>query len=409
MPSPPTHIRSAPPAKLPHRVWVEVDLDRFEQNLAEIRRRLDPAVALWLVVKADAYGLGAVNLARHAERCGVDRFGVGNVEEALELRAAGIVGRILVLGTIVDEEAEPAVRAQIELGVHSVDRCHSLDELGLRCGHPARVHLNVDTGMGRLGLLPGPALQLLQTIHAAKGLELAGTMTHLASDHGFADAAAREQVQRFAGFLREAGQSGMPTAERHVGSSAAVFTDLRPQFDSVRIGLAAFGLLAPNGQLAEGLRPVLALRSQIVFFKDVPTGTPIGYGATWRARRPSRIATLPAGYNDGVPWRQAPGGEVLVRGRRAPIVGRVSMDYTTIDVTDVPGASVGDPATLIGEDGGAEISAGDVSRVVGTIPYEITCAIGSRVRRVIRGGDRINRKANEHGKDQGASPRVQQP
>lgn len=367
----------------PHRVWAEIDLGRLEHNLASIRDRLEDGVELWLVVKADAYGHGAVPLAKSAERFGINRFGVGNVDEALELRAAGIRGRILVLGTIVDEEAEPAVRSGVELGVHSADRCRALDELGARCGRPARVHLNVDTGMGRLGLLPGPALALLEAIHAADGLELAGTMTHLASDHGFADAAAREQVERFTAFLQEAARAGLATGERHVGNSAAVFTALRPQFDAARIGLAAFGLLAPEGQLAEGLQPILSLRTQIVFFKDVPVGTPIGYGATWRAQRPSRIATLPVGYSDGIPWRHAGGGEVLLRGRRAPIVGRVSMDYLTIDVTDIAGAVVGDRVTLIGEDGDDALLASDIARVVGTIPYEITCAIGRRVRRVV--------------------------
>lgn len=367
----------------PHRVWAEIDLGRLESNLAAIRERLEDGVELWLVVKADAYGHGAANLAKSAERLGVDRFGVGNVDEALELRAAGIRGRILVLGTIVDEEAEPAVRSGVELGVHSVDRCRALDELGTRCGRPARVHLNVDTGMGRLGLLPGPALALLQIIQAADGLELAGTMTHLASDHGFADTATREQVQRFTQFLGEAARAGLETGECHVGNSAAVFTALRPQFDAARIGLAAFGLLAPKGLLAAGLQPILSLRTQIVFFKDVPVGTPIGYGATWRAQRPSRIATLPVGYSDGIPWRHASGGEVLLRGRRVPIVGRVSMDYLTIDVTDVPGAGVGDRVTLIGDDGDGAILASDIAQVVGTIPYEITCSIGRRVRRVV--------------------------
>ncbi len=375
--------QASSPARHPHRVWAEIDLGRLEHNLAAIRERLEDGVELWLVVKADAYGHGAASLAKSAERLGIDRFGVGNVDEALELRAAGIRGRILVLGTIVDEEAEPAVRSGVELGVHSADRCRALDELGTRCGRRARVHLNVDTGMGRLGLLPGPALALLKTLQDADGLELAGTMTHLASDHGFADTATREQVQRFAEFLGEAARAGLATGECHVGNSAAVFTALHPQFNAVRIGLAAFGLLAPQGQLAKGLQPILSLRTQIVFFKDVPAGTPIGYGATWRAQRPSRIATLPVGYSDGIPWRHAGGGEVLLRGRRAPIVGRVSMDYLTIDVTDVPGAGVGDRVTLIGEDCGKVILASDIARVVGTIPYEITCAIGRRVRRVV--------------------------
>ena len=366
----------------PLRVWAEVDLDRLAANLGRIRARLRSGVGLWMVVKADAYGHGAVAVARRANREGVDRFGVGNVDEALELRAAGVRGRILVLGTIVDHEAPEAVRHRIELGVHTAERCQRLEALAGELGTRVRVHLNVDTGMGRLGVQPARALELLEQIARSPGLELAGTMTHLASDRGAQDPEARAQLECFRRFLDDARRAGLDPVAPHVGNSAAVFTGLDPQFEAVRPGIAVYGILPRGRAAATDLEPVLALRTQVVFFKDLPAGSPVGYGSTWRARRPSRIATLPIGYSDGAPWRLGNRGEVLVRGRRAPIVGRVSMDYTTVDVTDVPGLEVGDAVTLIGEDGGEVIRAEDVASAAGTIAYEITCSIGRRVRRV---------------------------
>ncbi|WP_419191672.1 alanine racemase [Engelhardtia mirabilis] len=376
------------------RVWAEIDLAALEHNLRAIRARIGPAVELILVVKADAYGHGAVAIARRAAALGVIAFGVGTVEEALELGAAGIRGRMIVLGTIVDEEAEPALRGGVELGVHSADRVRMLSALAVKLGLTARVHLNVDTGMGRLGSGPARALELLEEIHASPGLELAGSMTHVASSRGADDPGTAAQLRSFDQYLGPARERGLLRGWTHVANSACIFTGLEPRFDAVRPGIAALGMLpaemgvipAGGGRL-EALRPVLSLRSQVVFFKDVEPGTPIGYGGTWRATRRSRIATLPVGYNDGVPWRLGNRGRALIRGCEVPIVGRVSMDYTTIDITDAPGADVGDVVTLIGRDGERELSASCLADEAGTIPYEITCSIGRRVPRMIVEGD----------------------
>jgi alanine racemase len=366
------------------RAWAEVDLGALHHNLARIRAQIGPRVEVLLVVKADAYGHGATPIALSANRAGIGAFGVGTVAEALELMNAGVLGRILVLGAIVDGEAEDALRAGVELGVHSADRCRALAAIAARLRRPARVHLNVDTGMGRLGAAPPRALELLELIAAEPWLELGGVMTHVASSRGALDPSTAEQQARFESLLAPARRAGLLNGWVHIANSASIFTGLTPLHDAVRPGIAALGML-PADELGEhGLEPVLSFRSQVIFFKDVEPGTPIGYGGTWRASRRSRIATIPVGYNDGVPWRTGNNGHaVLVRGQHAPIVGRVSMDYTTIDVTDVPGVEIGDVVTLIGRDGALRVTASDMAAAAGTIAYEVTCSIGRRVPRVV--------------------------
>lgn len=342
-----------------------------------------------LVVKADAYGHGAVAMAHHAVRCGISALGVGTSAEALELRQAGIRLPILVLGTIVEAEAASAVRHGIEIGLHASDRCHALQELACRLGVRARVHLNIDTGMGRLGVLPSRALDLLREIHSASHLELAGIMTHISAPEGGLSPTSAEQLDVFSEVIEDAREEDLVQGWIHVCNSASLFTGLSPQYDTVRPGISAYGILPDEVPAASRLEPVMSLHSQVIFLKDLPAGAPVGYGSTWRAEKPTRIATLPIGYDDGLPWRVGNRGEVLVRGERAPIVGRVSMDYTTIDVGHIPEVAVGDRATLIGSQASESISVKEVARHAGTIPYEITCGISRRVARIYLGGENV--------------------
>jgi len=371
-----------------YRVWAEIDLDALAHNLALIRRRVGSGVGIMLVVKADAYGHGAVAVVRHALRCGIAGLGVGTSAEALELRQAGVRAPILVLGTIIDGEARDALEHEIEIALHSEDRCQSLQELARSLGLTARVHLKVDSGMGRLGVLPERAIQLLERIRASSHLRLAGVMTHVAAGDGGLSPDSHEQLRVFEEVLdRARARELLGGCRIHAANSASIFTGLNPVFDLVRPGISAYGVLPEHLPGAFDLRPAMSLRSQVVFLKDLPEGTPVGYGGTWRAPRPTRIAILPMGYNDGVSWRLSNRGEVLVRGRRAPIVGRVSMDYTTIDVTRIPDVGVGDTVTLIGSQGKASIGLAEVAQRADTIPYEITCAVGKRVERIYRGGE----------------------
>ncbi|MCB9908378.1 MAG: alanine racemase [Planctomycetes bacterium] len=369
------------------RVWAEIDLDGLTHNLAVIRQLSGPGVRLMLVVKADAYGHGAVGIAHHAVRAGIGALGVGTSEEALELREAGIRTPILVLGTVIDEEIRACLVHDVHLGVHTSDRLSQLAGLAAAMERPAKVHLNVDTGMGRLGVPPARALELLRKIAQSPHLELAGIMSHLAATRGALDPSGQAQVRSFDAFLDAARAITPNLGWIHMANSAGISSGLGSRYDTVRPGLAAYGAMPNDLPGAEHLRPVMRLRSQVVFLKDLPQGAPVGYESTWRAEHPTRIATLPIGYADGLPWRASPGGAVLIRGQRAPIVGRISMDYTTVDVGQIRDVAVGDRATLIGCDGGETIRLGDVARWADTIPYEISCSLGRRVHRRYVGGE----------------------
>ena len=370
-----------------YRVWAEIDLDALTHNLHVIRRHAGPGVRVMFVVKADAYGHGAVPIAHHAVKAGVTALGVGTSHEALELRAAGVRVPILVLGTILPEESTALLRHAVEIGIHASDRVAQLDQLGRRLGLRARVHLNVDTGMGRLGVLPSQAARLLQEIDAAEHVELAGLMTHISGPAGSLSPRTRDQLAAFLGVLRDAERAGMHPESVHLANSAALFSGVRGPFDTVRPGISAYGILPEEVPGSAELQPVMRLCSTVVFMKDLPVGAPVGYGSTWVAERPTRIATLPIGYNDGLPWRLGGIGSALIGGKRAPILGSISMDYTTIDVTDLPGVQVGDTATFLGRDGDDCIPVEELARCAGTIPYEITCSIGKRVQRVPVGGE----------------------
>ncbi len=370
-----------------YRVKAEIDLDALQHNLQVIRQRAGPGVRVMLVVKADAYGHGARAIAHHALRCGIDGLGVGTSAEALELRHDGIRAPILVLGTIIDDEARDCLRHNVQIALHSTDRRAMIQDLARSLGLRARVHVNIDTGMGRLGVLPGRALDLLREVRGSSHLDLTGVMSHVSASEGAFAESTREQARAFECVLRQAREERLLRGSIHMANSASLFTGLKPLYDTVRPGISAYGILQSDLPGSGELQPVLALRTQIVFLKDVPAGTPIGYSSTWRTPRATRIATLPVGYHDGVPWRLSNCGEVIVRGVRAPMVGRISMDYITIDVGHIPGARVGDRATLIGSDESETITVEEVAHKAGTIPYEITCSVGRRVQRLYLGGE----------------------
>lgn len=370
------------------RAWADINLDALESNLAAIRRAVGPETIIMLVVKADAYGHGSIATAHHAARSGVEAFGVGTSSEALELRRAGICEPILVLGTIVDEEVTACLHHDIHIGVHSTNRVHALQQTAERQGQRALVHLNIDTGMGRLGVLPERALEVLREIDASGNLELAGIMTHISSPKGDCRDGIDDQAERFEAVLEQGRAEGLVRGWVHMSNSAGLFSGNSPLYDAVRVGIAAYGVVPKDADWGAELEPVMSLRTRIVFLKDLPAGSRVGYDGTWEAATKRRIATIPVGYNDGVPWRLSNCGQVLVRGQRAPIVGRVSMDYTTIDVTDIQDADVGDMVTLIGGDGPDQLLLRDVAEAAETIPYEVACSIGKRVARVFRAATR---------------------
>jgi alanine racemase len=299
--------------------------------------------------------------------------------------------RIIVLGPTLGDESLPALRQGVELAVPSIELFRALERIALATATQARFHLKVDTGMNRLGMTPAEALGALESLRGSPFLQLAGLMTHVGATDGARAESARTQAREFDELLARARTLGLLDGSRgrvcaHLANSASVLSGLTPLQDAVRVGAAAYGI-APDPRLFHPeLQPVMSVRTRIVHLQEVRPGERVGYGGTWEARRDSRVAVLPVGYDDGVDWRLSNQGEVLLRGRRVPMVGRISMDYTTIDVTDVPTAAMGERVTLLGADGGARIRAEEIAARTGTVPYDVTCSIGKRVERVFTGG-----------------------
>ena len=366
-----------------HRAWAEISLGAFRRNLQHTQS-LAGGAAVWPVLKANAYGHGAVAIARACAAEGVARLGVGDSAEAMQLRYSGVKLPLLVLGTVIDAEVPNLLEHQVEVGVHSDSRVRKLGSLARAYGKKLGVHLKVDTGMGRLGVRPEAVLRVAHAIAAEPALQLRGLMTHFASSLGTRSSFTDGQHALFLAAAAELHQALGARPLLHCSNSAALFTGLHPIGDAVRPGISLFGIMPENLGGAVGLEPVLSLRTQIVFIKDIPAGTPVGYESRWVSHlAKTRIATLAIGYNDGLPYRVglSGNGQVLVRGQRCPLIGTISMDYCSIDITHVEHAAVGDIVTLIGKDGRDSISACDVARVAGTIPYEITCRLGARVKR----------------------------
>jgi alanine racemase len=355
-----------------------------------------------VVVKADAYGHGATVAARLLAQSGADWFGVATVEEAIELRSVGIRQPILLLGGLYMSDPAALIEYELTPSVSSTARLDTYAECARRTGKPIDFHLKIDTGMGRLGMPPDllesffAHLRQLQSDSrsAWHPLRLTGLFTHLASAEDLVATQTNEQLTRFTHALARLQSLGVTPEWVHVSNSAALLAHLKISENLVRVGALIYGYCLPLVILPGAavprmsvVEPVLTFKTRVVFLKDHPAGAPLGYGASYYTRRPSRIATLPVGYADGLNRALSNRGRVLVRGRYARIVGNISMDLTLIDVTDIPDVVVGDEVTLIGKSGDCSVTAAEVARELGTIPYEILCSIGKRVPRVYLNSD----------------------
>jgi alanine racemase len=365
----------------------EIDLGALTRN-HETLRMAAPGVDVLAVVKADAYGHGAVPVARALEAAGVRFLGVALVEEGLVLREAGLRSDILVLGGSYQGGWEAMLEHRMTPVVFRPEHLTALDSAARARGIKARAHLKVDSGMGRLGVLPADVPAFLEAARGCQGVELEGLCSHFANAD-LADAALTAlQLSRFRTALGQMRAAGFDPRWRHLSNSAGLLAlpEARDgvEMNLARPGLALYGLApAPWLRPPRLLEPILSWKTAVVHLKSVPTGTPISYGSTWTTPRPSRIATLPVGYADGWSRLLSNRGAVLLRGRRAPIVGRVCMDLCMVDVTDVPGVEVGDEAVLIGRQGAEVQDAHQLAALQGTIAYDVLCAIGARVPRVV--------------------------
>lgn len=379
--------------KLLRPTWAEISLPAMRRNLARVRS-LAGSRKVMAVVKADAYGHGAIPVAKLLEQCGADWFGVATVEEAIELRRAGVRKPILLLGGIYMSEPAALIEHDLIPTVSSTARLDTYAECARRLGKPIEFHLKIDTGMGRLGIPAGLLDSFLdhwrELEHGCAGaLRLAGFFTHLASAEDRVATQTDEQLEVFRASLDRLRALGVNPEWIHVSNSAALLARTDIEENLIRIGALLYGyclpiVLPPHTPLRSlpEFEPVLSFKSRVVFIKDHPAGTPLGYGASFFTRRPSRIATLPVGYADGLNRALSNRGSVIVRDSFARIVGNISMDLTLVDVTDIPGVSVGDEATLLGKSGGCAVTANEAARLLGTIPYEVLCSVGKRVPRI---------------------------
>jgi alanine racemase len=361
----------------PHRAWLEIDHEAIRHNLA-IVRDLTRNVEVIGVVKANAYGHGDVEVARTLVAAGVERLAVATIDEGERLRAAGIEVPILLLWGFGPREVAAVVAHRLQPVVYDDATLDLLEGAGT----PIGVHLKVDTGLGRQGIEPEAAVRLAGRIASSPHLALAGTMSHLAVP-GEDDAYTEVQLLRLARTLDAMRSAGIDPGLVHTGASGAILAgDLGPGL-GVRPGLMLFGLLPAWAAGRDiSLRPALALRALPLRLHDLAAGDAIGYGLRFRAREPTRIATLAIGYGDGWPRIHANNGTVLVRGQRAPIVGAVSMDGLMVDVGAIGGVTYGDEFTLIGEQGGDRITAEEVADARRTINYEVTTALRGRLPRL---------------------------
>jgi alanine racemase len=368
------------------RCWAEIDLAALERNLRLIRGSLPARMRYVAVVKADAYGHGLQQTAAHLMHAGADLFAVANVTEAAALRELGPGWPILLLSPLLPEEDRFVAEYDLAATLSSRDEAERLEAVGRLAGRPIAIHLKIDTGMGRLGVWHEEAPALYQAIIESPHLRLAGVFTHFASPDDDPDFTA-EQRRRFLDALHRC--AGLQPADLfvHADNSSGIETmpDSSP-FNAVRVGLLQFGILPRPGSLLSQVRtePVFSFHTRIGLVKNLPKGTTISYGRTRLLDRDSRVAVLCAGYGDGVPRSVSNRAWVLVRGRRCPILGRVTMDQTIIDVTEVPEARCGDEAVLVGRQGEAEITITEFSRWADTIPWETLCSVTKRVPRLYK-------------------------
>jgi alanine racemase len=378
-------------------IWAEVDLQAYAHNIRELRRITQPRARLMAVVKADGYGHGAVEAAREALKNGAERLGVARAYEALRLRAAGLHAPILVFGYSPPGLAETLSAFELTQTVCSLATAKALSDNAAAKGEKIQVHIKVDSGMGRLGLLLKQTaaansdmaigenvIREVLAITRLPGLEVEGVFTHFATADSADKTYANRQLARFLEFLAALRREGFEPRVRHAANSAALISIPASHLDMVRPGIACYGLY-PSDEVKHNnvdLKPVMTLKSRIIHLKKVPAGFNISYGITYQTQRPTVIATVAIGYADGFSRQFSSRGDMLVRGQRAPVVGRVCMDLTMLDVGAIDGVAMEDEVVVFGRQGDAVMSVDELAANLNTINYEIVTTISGRVPRI---------------------------
>ncbi|MBW2038100.1 MAG: alanine racemase [Deltaproteobacteria bacterium] len=369
-----------------HPTIAEIDLGALAYNYRQLRQLVPPSVKFLAVVKADAYGHGAVPISKRLEELGADLLGVATVEEGVEMREGGVRKPILILSGIYQEEIKEVLRYRLTPVVYRLEIAEELCAEASKMGKRVPVHIKVDTGMGRIGVLYEEAPAFLNHLRSLENIEIEGVASHLSTADEEDPSFAEEQLRRFSWTIEEIKGIGMTPTLCHIANSAALFSLPAAHLNLVRPGIMLYGSYpSPSFKDKVTLQPVMSWKSRVADLKEVPEGFPISYGRTFFTRRPSFIAAIPVGYADGYSRLFSNRGEVLIKGRRVPVVGRVCMDWTMVDVTDVPGVEVGEEVVLMGRQLDQEITPEELGERIGTIPYEILCSVGKRVPRIYKG------------------------
>ncbi len=367
-----------------YRVVAKVDLDAMRHNIHELRKVLRPESKIMAVIKADGYGHGAIPLARDLIDNGVYHFAVSTLEEGIALRRSGIDYPILIMGYTPVDNYESLITYDLTQTVFKLSMGESLSQAALNQNKKARVHIKVDTGMGRVGFLSNDSsIETVCQIASMPQLFVEGIYTHFAKADESDKTYTKEQLSKFTYFIKALEKRGVHIPIKHASNSAGLMDVPHGHFDFVRAGISLYGLY-PSEEVNHdvSLKPVLSLVSHIVMIKKVESGTKISYGGTFETSKPSRIATIPVGYGDGYPRTLSSKGRVLIRGKYAPIIGRICMDQMMVDITHVQDAKDGDEVVIIGQQGGHSITTDEIAKLTHTINYEIVCQLGKRIPRV---------------------------
>ena len=379
------------PVKPYHRVEARIDLSAIRENIKTIQALNPPDRKTLLVIKADAYGHGAEVIAEEMQDL-ADYFGVAEIDEAVELRKGGVTKPILILGYTDETEYEDLLNYDVTQAVFDVEKAESLSLLAEKMGKKARVHIKVDSGMGRIGFrVTEEEINKAAQLFSLPGLSVEGIFTHFAKADEKDKTSAMEQYRKFSYFVSNLESRGYKLGIRHIDNSAGAMELHSEGFDMMRLGIVIYGLY-PSEEVDKSvvIHPAMSLVSHITFIKDVPEGCGISYGHTFVTDRKTRVATVSAGYADGYPRAQSGIGRVLIRGQYAPILGRVCMDQFMVDVTNIEGAEVGDEVTLFGADGDNRISVEEVAEPAVSFNYELVCNVARRIPRVyVKNGEAV--------------------
>jgi alanine racemase len=379
-----------------YRSWVEVDLDNFAANLQEIKRLIGPDVDFMPAVKADAYGHGAIEISNTALQNGAKMLGVANADEGIQLRVSGIEAPIVILGPSTAAEIEEIIKYNLTASVSEISFARQLQKALQQAGRKLPVHIEVDTGMGRGGTMRGEAFKLVTDIAKLSNIIIEGIFSHYAASEVIVPGNHR-QWQSFLDLLGELQSAEVEIPICHMDNSGAILNYPTFKLNMVRPGLMAYGIYpSEQTQSKATILPIMSFKTTIILLKDFPANYGIGYNSTFVTKKPTRVATIPVGYGDGYGVILSNQGEALIRGRRAPIIGRISMDMSTVDVTHIPECELGDEVVLLGAQGNERITADEIAKKARTISYEVLCALGKRAPRVFL----------QQGKANAVSPRL---